>query len=132
MGLWIWRRENRNLFEPFFVFNNHESDVKQTKWHPYFGFIVTSTYDGIIRITSKKKNELLLISSLRFSSFSILGLNINNNGYKMTLCTGKGEIYAIPFFNNFFSGPKKKKKKKESFFFFLFLGTQFNVKLYRK
>lgn len=117
-NLWIWRRENRNLFEPFFVFNNHESDVKQTKWHPYFGFIVTSTYDGIMRITYKKTNELLLISSLKFSSSSILGLNINYNGYKIALCTGKGDIYVMPFFSSFFSRPKKKKK--EEFFFFSF------------
>lgn len=117
-NLWVWKKKLSNSYEPFFIFGNHESDVKQTRWHPYFGFIITSTYEGVVRVINKKNKEMLLNSSIRFSSFCILGLNISESGDKVILCTGKGEIICIPFYKNFFSQPKKKIKGGLLFFSF--------------
>lgn len=113
--VWSWVRKESKIFEHLFILGNHESDIKRLKWHPFFGFILTATYDGIFRMFQKKKNEIILNFSFKFSSFSILCVKINEEGRKSMFCNSKGEFFSFPILmkkSNKYNEPIKRSKKK--------------------
>ncbi|ABW98147.1 hypothetical protein HAN_2g329 (nucleomorph) [Hemiselmis andersenii] len=116
--VWNWEKDSKNFFNSFFVLENHESDIKQSIWHPQFGIILTSTYEGNVRLFQKNLEEIWIISSLRFSFFSIFTITTDESGEKIIFSSTKGELFIFPFWKNFFNKSFYFSKKNSAFFFF--------------
>mmetsp|Transcript_25091 Transcript_25091/g.48849 ORF Transcript_25091/g.48849 Transcript_25091/m.48849 type:complete len:373 (-) Transcript_25091:1489-2607(-) len=121
--VWNWEKNSENFFNSFFVLENHESDIKQSIWHPQLGIILTSTYEGFVRFFQKNFKEIWIINSFKFSFFSIFALKTDESGKKIIFSSTKGELFICPFWKNISKKTKKLSKLKYKFFFFS-LGRQ--------
>mmetsp|Transcript_37585 Transcript_37585/g.94241 ORF Transcript_37585/g.94241 Transcript_37585/m.94241 type:complete len:370 (+) Transcript_37585:50-1159(+) len=116
--VWNWEKDSKNFLNSFFVLENHESDIKQSIWHPQYGIILTSTYEGYVRLFQKNFKDIWIIFSFRFSFFSIFTLNTDENGEKIIFCSTKGELFIFPFWKSIFYKTNFFQKNPIKFFFF--------------
>uniref|UniRef100_A0A7S0W669 Uncharacterized protein n=1 Tax=Hemiselmis tepida TaxID=464990 RepID=A0A7S0W669_9CRYP len=114
--VWNWEKDSKDFFYSFFILENHESDIKQSIWHPQLGIILTSTYEGNIRLFQKNLKEIWIIHSFKFSSFSIFALTTDENGKKIIFGSTKGELFLFPFWKNIFHKNNYLSKKNLNFF----------------
>jgi WD40 repeat protein len=119
--LWVWERKFDASFQCLSVFDNHESDIKETRWHPNFKFLFSSSYEGFFRIFQKKLSEPILRTKIFFTHFSIWSFDFDEHGNQILYCSGKGEFFISVFQNQWFKEKKKiKSGRRFSIFFFSF------------
>ena len=107
--VWIWEKDLKNNYNCFIIIKENESDIKCLKWYPKHKYIITSSYNGIIKFYKKIKKKLFHSGSIFLSNITIWNINFNENGKELYFCTNQGEIGG-------FIKPKK-------LYFYLILST---------
>ncbi|AFP65563.1 hypothetical protein CMESO_410 (nucleomorph) [Chroomonas mesostigmatica CCMP1168] len=112
--LWIWEKKQCANFQCLIIIQKHESDIKETTWHPRVKFLATSSYEGFLRFFRKKVSETVLYKTFSYGNSSPWTMCFNESGNQILFCSGKGEIYILSFEIPIL----KTKKKRISFLLF--------------
>nr|UXY87335.1 putative cytosolic iron-sulfur protein assembly protein CIAO1 [Cryptomonas sp.] len=90
--VWLWEKQLGNIFDCFFILKQHESDIKCSKWYPRNKFLVTSTYEGIIRFFTKDKKCVFYNGSITLLKSTIWLINFSKIGNQFIYCSNRGEL----------------------------------------
>ena len=57
--IWTWKKNLKNNFNFFFIIKDHDRDLKCLRWYPRHKYLITASYNGIIKFYQKNdKNNL--------------------------------------------------------------------------
>lgn len=115
--LWVWEKTSIGDFQCLYVLSNHESDIKGVIWHPKFSYLTTCSYDGLLRILQKKKKGIILIKSLNYRYTTLWDFSFDECGNLIFFCSGRGEIFILPYVAQLIPEKKIWKKEKHIFIF---------------
>jgi WD40 repeat protein len=90
--VWIWEKDFRKNFNCFFILKQHDSDIKYLKWYPKHKYLITATYDGIMKFFKKEKKKLSYSGSISLFHSTIWNIKFSEKGNEFYFCTNKGEI----------------------------------------
>ena len=90
--IWTWKKNLKNNFNFFFIIKDHDSDLKCLRWYPRHKYLITASYNGIIKFYQKKKKNLFNKGSISAINATIWNILFTHNGKKIYFCTSQGDI----------------------------------------
>jgi WD40 repeat protein len=93
--VWVWEKNFKNNYNCFTIIRQNDSDIKCLKWYPKHKYLISSSYNGIIKFYKKKKKNLFHKGLISLSNTTIWNINFNENGQEFYFCTNQGEIYGF-------------------------------------
>jgi WD40 repeat protein len=118
-ALWFWEKIVSRKFQCFLILHGHESDIKKVIWHPRFAFLISSTYNGFVRVFQKKNYCIRMLKLFNFSDNSLLNIELDTSGNSIFFCSNQGELIILLnfLFSEYLNSNSNKKKTSTSFFF---------------